>query len=73
MTNHATENCPICELGMSSALTVVSRHRTSTGAVVYARCQCGRLSMWTEAAAAVAATPELSILAADRAGCRVPS
>ena len=41
--------CPLCELGMSEALTVVSRHRTSTGTVVYARCECGRLSMWFEA------------------------
>jgi hypothetical protein len=40
--------CPLCELGMSETLSVVSRHRTSTGTVVYARCECGRLSMWLE-------------------------
>ncbi|GAB3644497.1 hypothetical protein [Glycomyces tarimensis] len=49
MTN-TEDRCPICELAMSEALTVVSRHRTSTGTVVYARCACGRLSMWREPA-----------------------
>ncbi|ADD42546.1 hypothetical protein [Stackebrandtia nassauensis] len=70
MTNHeetSPNRCPICELGMSAALTVVSRHRTSTGTVVYARCQCGRLSMWSEAAATVTAPPELRTLASCKA------
>lgn len=42
------DRCPLCDLRMSEVLTVVSRHRTSTGTVVYARCECGRLSMWSE-------------------------
>ena len=50
MTTQTTNQCPLCELAMSEALTVVSRHRTSTGTVVYARCECGKLSMWSESA-----------------------
>lgn len=72
MTNNAAfdgpDNCPICALGMSQTLRIVSRHRTSTGTVVYARCQCGRLSMWTEPDP-VAGSPRRDILAAARASC----
>ncbi|MCD0447276.1 hypothetical protein LO763_27040 [Glycomyces sp. A-F 0318] len=49
---HTADPCPLCELRMSEVLNVVSRHRTSTGTVVYARCECGRLSMWFEPAGA---------------------
>lgn len=58
-TEHSLEDrCPLCELRMSEAMTVVSRHRTSTGTVVYARCECGRLSMWIEPTALVTGPPE---------------
>lgn len=66
MTNEAhldEHGCPICELRMTEALTVVSRHRTSTGTVTYARCECGRLSMWSEPATLVQAPPQLRTLA----------
>jgi len=56
---HAENRCPLCDLRMSEALTVESRHRTSTGTVVYARCQCGRLSMWFEAVDVVRKRAEL--------------
>lgn len=62
MTNTETrpENrCPFCELGMSEAMTVVSRHHVSTGTVVYARCECGRLSMWVVPAARPPRPPQL--------------
>ncbi|MFC4335883.1 hypothetical protein [Salininema proteolyticum] len=55
--------CPICELRMSEAMTVVSRHRTSTGTVVYARCECGRLSMWMEPLMVVKSAPGLAVMA----------
>ncbi|MFD0557229.1 hypothetical protein FB566_2487 [Stackebrandtia endophytica] len=45
---NASPGCPLCELGMSQLLTPVSRHRTQEGTVVYARCDCGRLSAWLE-------------------------
>jgi hypothetical protein len=66
MTNteeRCDDRCPLCDLRMSEALTVVSRHRTSTGAVVYARCDCGRLSVWSEPAVLVQGPPELRVAA----------
>ncbi|THV41680.1 hypothetical protein [Glycomyces buryatensis] len=60
------DRCPLCELRMSEAVTVVSRHRTSAGAVVYARCECGRLSMWFEPSALVKGSPELRVMAGAR-------
>ncbi len=60
-------SCPLCELAMSEAMTVVSRHRTSTGMVVYARCDCGRLSMWSEPFALVKGSPELRVMACTKA------
>lgn len=60
---HADDHCPLCDLRMSEALTVVSRHRTSTGTVVYARCACGRLSMWFEAVGVVRMPPALQTTA----------
>lgn len=69
MTNEPIPNenhCPLCELGLSETLTVVSRHRTTTGTVVYARCECGRLSMWHEATAA--APPRLRTMARHTVG-----
>ncbi|HZE38036.1 MAG TPA: hypothetical protein VE172_04415 [Stackebrandtia sp.] len=48
MTNIEQDQCPLCRLRMSEAVSVVSRHPTSNGTVVYARCDCGRLSMWFE-------------------------
>lgn len=53
------DNCALCDLRMSEALTVVSRHRTAAGTVVYARCACGKLSMWLEPVAVVRVPPEL--------------
>ncbi len=52
---------------MSEALNVVSRHRTSTGTVVYARCECGRLSMWFEPTGLAARRPELRLMAGSTA------
>ncbi|WP_199041056.1 hypothetical protein [Glycomyces salinus] len=57
------DRCPLCELGMSAAMTVVSSHRTSTGTVVYARCDCGRLSMWFESTVLTQNPPELGAMA----------
>lgn len=61
------DHCPLCELGMSAAMTVVSRHRTSTGTVVYARCECGRLSMWFESTVVVRTPPQLRAMAGQTA------
>ncbi|WP_035737895.1 hypothetical protein [Glycomyces arizonensis] len=61
------DRCPLCELRMSEALSVVSRHRTSTGTVVYARCECGRLSMWLEPTALTERRPELRLMAGSTA------
>lgn len=61
------DRCPLCELRMSEALNVVSRHRTSTGTVVYARCECGRLSMWFEPTGLAARRPELRLMAGSTA------
>lgn len=44
--------CPLCELRMTETQRVVSRHATSNGTVVYARCDCGRLSVWLVRASA---------------------
>lgn len=69
MTNtekHTDDRCPLCQLRMSEAMTVVSRHRTSTGTVVYARCDCGRLSMWFERTV-LKLSPELGLMAGARA------
>jgi hypothetical protein len=57
------DRCALCELRMSEALRVVSRHRTSSGTVVYARCECGRLSMWLEPSALAERRPELRLMA----------
>ncbi|WP_035696613.1 hypothetical protein [Glycomyces tenuis] len=62
------DRCPLCELRMSEAMTVVSRHRTSTGTVVYARCECGRLSMWFEPSMRIQGAPELRVTAGAPAG-----
>lgn len=65
--NAAEDRCPLCALGMSEALTVVSRHRTSTGTVVYARCDCGRLTMWFEAVEVIRMPARLGATARARA------
>jgi hypothetical protein len=65
--NLAEDHCPLCDLGMSEALTIVSRHRTSTGTVVYARCDCGRLTMWFEAVQVVRMPARLRTTARARA------
>ncbi|MGH8792713.1 MAG: hypothetical protein ACRDXX_08715 [Stackebrandtia sp.] len=44
------DHCPLCALRMTEVLEMVSRHRTTRGVVVYARCACGRLSVWLESA-----------------------
>lgn len=62
------DHCPLCELRMSEALNVVSRHRTSAGTIVYARCECGRLSMWLERPALTRRRPELRLLAGSTTG-----
>ncbi|MFI2026682.1 hypothetical protein [Streptomyces buecherae] len=33
---------------LAEPVRVVSRHRTTEGVVVYARCVCGRLRVWVE-------------------------
>ena len=72
--NRRDNSCPLCELRLSETLAVVSRHRTATGTVVYARCECGRLSMWFEPSVLVQGPPQLRAMAhtARKASSEVP-
>lgn len=40
------DTCPGCGWPVAEGYDIVSRHRTSEGLVVWARCVCGALQMW---------------------------
>lgn len=40
--------CADCGWPLAEPVRVASRHRTTEGVVVYARCVCGRLRVWVE-------------------------
>jgi hypothetical protein len=42
-TDHDRNACPFCGRDESVADTVLSRHTTSTGTLVWTRCACGAL------------------------------
>lgn len=49
------ETCPSCGWPTAETYTIISRHATSEGVVVYSRCACGRLRATLYATAANAA------------------
>lgn len=57
--NPADTPCPHCGWPLAEPAAVVSRHPTTEGTVVYARCACGRLRVWL--APASGARPRLLV------------
>jgi hypothetical protein len=49
--------CSRCGWPESEPFEVVSRHCTSEGVIVYARCACGRLQVWRGAAVVLRGGP----------------